>query len=144
MPKIVIIVLAGFMGVMLGCKKSETWSKALKKGDMSLVECGRGGYSQRQRALSKKEETLYAPAKRLLADNPDVFMKAIGHCSEDTLLTKDNIIFTAILGDDEGRVFLTYLAMYRKPKIMAGKRIQLVLSETQDLERVLVYDVPLE
>lgn len=140
---ITIIAIAGIF-IATGCEQQKSWLRQIEKGDLSYVDCGKGIYSQRQISLNKKDSLIFATAESLAVTKRDYLMKCFEYCSKDSLLKSARIRFTGILGDDQGRIFITYLAAYPRPKIMAGKRLQIVLDAKRNLEKVLVYDIPLE
>jgi len=140
---ITIITIAGIF-IATGCEQQESWLRQIEKGDLSFVECGKGIYSQRQIHLNKKDSRFYATAESLVVTKREYLLKCLEFCSEDSLPKPIRIGCTGILGDEQGRIFLTYLAAYPRPKIMAGKRLQIVLDAKRNLEKILVYDIPLE
>jgi len=138
-----IIAIAGIF-TAAGCEQQKNWLMQIEKGDLSFVECGKGIYSQRQIHLDKEDSLIFASAESLAVTKGDYLIKCLESCSKDSLPKSVRMRFTGILGDDQGRIFLTYLAAYPRPKIMAGKRLQIVLDARRNLEKVLVYDMPLE
>lgn len=138
-----IIILAGLLAAT-GCKRQDRWLTQFEKGDISFIECGKGSYSQHQIHLAEKDSRILKTAEILPETAKEYFNRCLVYCAEDSTAAGRDVIFTGILGDDQGRIFLTYMAAYSRPKIMAGKRIQIVLSRQKELEKILVYDIPLE
>jgi hypothetical protein len=139
-----VFILVAFCSLSTGCREKPGWQRDLESGDFSRIECQDLFRGLHPAALSGPDGQLIKAVKTYLAQNEKVLPSIAGKCPGRETAELTGFVFSGVMADDSWRLMLDYFSRYAHPRIMAGRRVQLVFDRARELERILVYELPLE
>lgn len=127
-----------------GCDQNITWVRDLENGDFAAVRFGRAPVGMQPVVPSGELERYVARACEYFSERQPLLHTIAGLCPCIEVSSLDDFRFIGVSAGADGGTMLNFYAPYGEPRLFAGRRVQFVLSDANQLVAIYVSDAPLE